>query len=254
MNLKKTFIFKYITLLLCIAAQSFVQAREFKIVGTPEVPYRFIEQGTYHIQGIDIDIIKQVMRELKIPYNIRLINSGSRIIKESMKGRVDMVLSFSKKASRTYLLYPQLSYKNLTWNFFIRKEDSDKISYHDFSDLKGLSVGATRDWSYTPEFWEAGLKLNVVSDNDLQLLKLYRRRIDVVPLNTIAALYQIKQSKYSDDITYLPKYLKSKPYFNAFVTASDYPDKEALLQRYDEIIHRMTSDGTIQKIFDKYLK
>jgi polar amino acid transport system substrate-binding protein len=228
--------------------------REFQIVGTPEVPYRFIEQGTHHIQGIDIDIIKLVMEELKIPYHIKLIRSGSRIIKSSIKGRVDMVLSFSRKSDRTYLNYPEQSYKDLSWHFFIDKKNINDISYNTLNDLMGLRIGATQDWSYTSEFWGAGLDLKIVSDNKLQLLKLNLGRIDAVPLNTISALYQIKKNGLTEKITYLPKHLKSKPYFNAFVAASNYPNKEELLLKYDEIILRMKTDGTIQKIFNKYLK
>jgi hypothetical protein len=41
------------------------------------------------------------MEELAIPYDIRLISSGSRIIKESIKGNVDMVLRFSYKQGRS---------------------------------------------------------------------------------------------------------------------------------------------------------
>ncbi|WP_022941895.1 substrate-binding periplasmic protein [Psychromonas hadalis] len=240
-------------ILILIINQPIVEARDFEIVGTYEVPYRFIEKGTSNIQGIDIDIIRVVMEELNIAYNIELINSGSRIIKQATTGKVDMVLSFSKKSDRTYLLYPQNSYKNLSWNFFINKKDISKIIYNELSDLKGLRVGATQDWSYTPEFWQAGLNLNVLTNNNLQLLKLYRGRIDIVPLNTTSALYKIKKKGYSDKITFLPKPLKSKPYFNAFVVASSYPNKETLLQRYDKIIYRMINDGTIQEIFDKYL-
>jgi hypothetical protein len=63
----------------------------------------------------------------------------------------------------------------------------------------------------------------------------YKERIVIVALNTIAAMYEINQGGYSKEITYLPKSLKSKPHFNVFVTAYDYPNKEELIKRYDEI-------------------
>jgi polar amino acid transport system substrate-binding protein len=213
-----------------------------------------LHQGTGSLQGIDIDIIKLVMKEIGIPFNIRLIKSGSRIIKEAKSGNVDMVLSFSKKKDRTYLKYPDNSYKDVSWNFFIRKENLRKITYESFNDLRGLIVGATQDWSYTKEFWNSGLDFSIVTNDKQQLLMLYRGRIDVVPLNTISAIYEINQDGYSDDIIYLPKSLKSKPYFNAFVTNSDYPNKEKIMGKYDSIISRMKRDGTLQKIFNKYLK
>jgi polar amino acid transport system substrate-binding protein len=252
-NLNMKSIFIPVVLIFLIIAQPKVEAREFKIVGTPEIPYKFIEKGTSRIQGIDIDIMKMVMEELNLPYNISLINSGSRVIKEAEDGNVDMVLSFSRKSDRTYLLYPKASYKELEWNFFIRKKNIGKIVFNNLNDLKGLVVGATQDWSYTPEFWKAGLNLSVLTNNNLHLHMLYLGRIDTVPLNTASALYEIKKNGYSEKLTFLPKPFKSKPYYNAFVAASSYPNKEELRRRYDEIIYRMIHDGTVQKVFDKYL-
>ncbi|MEH6445190.1 MAG: transporter substrate-binding domain-containing protein [Oceanospirillaceae bacterium] len=252
-NLNMKYIFIPVALLFLVIAQPKAEAREFKIVGTPEVPYRFIEKGTSHVQGIDIDIMKMIMEELNLPYNISLINSGSRIIKEAKDGKVDMVLSFSRKSDRSYLMYPKASYKNLDWNFFIRKKNAGKIIYNNLSDLKGLVVGATQDWSYTPQFWKAGLNLSVLTNNNLHLQMLYLGRIDTVPLNTASALYEIKKNGYSEEITFLPKSLKSKPYYNAFVAASSYPNKEELRQQYDEVLYRMIHEGTVQKVFDKYL-
>jgi polar amino acid transport system substrate-binding protein len=228
--------------------------RSFHIVGTPQVPYKFLDDKDGLLHGIDIDIVKIVMEELAIPYNISLISSGSRIIKESKKGSVDMVLSFSYKEDRDYLVYPKNSYIKVAWNFFIKKSNLDKILYNNLTDLKGWRVGATQDWSYTSEFWEAGLDLKIIPNDQLQLLKLYRGRIDTVPLNTTSALYEIKKLGLSDSIVYLPKPLKSKSYFNAFVAASDYPNKKEIMERYDEIISRISADGTIQEVFDKYLK
>jgi len=240
-------------LLLLVVALQVEAARVFHIVGTPEVPYKFRETGTYNIQGIDADIIKLVMSELNVPYRLRLISSGSRIIKEAKLGNIDMVLSFSKKSDRTYLIYPKESYKKLDWNFFVKKENLGKITFDSYADLKTVKIGATKGWSYTSDFWSAGLNLRLLLDNDLHIDMLHLGRIDAVPLNTVSALYEIKAKGYSDQITFLPKVLKSKPYFNAFVTSSNHPRKVEIIKRYDEIIQRLLRDGTIQRIFDKYL-
>lgn len=230
-----------------------VQAREFLIVGTPELPFK--TEVDRSVEGIDVDIIALVMQELGIPYKIELIDSGSRIIKEMQLGTADMALSFSKKEGRNaYLIYPDESYKNLAWNFFIRIEDKDNIKFDTLSDFNGLTIGATQDWSYTPEFWDSELTLDILPYNSSQLQKLLYHRIDVVPMNTVSALYEAKENGYLADITYLPKPLKTKHYYNVFSKHSHHPKIELIIKRYDEIIARMKDDGTIQDVYDAYLK
>lgn len=222
------------------------------IVGSPQLLFKMEEIGAY--KGIDIEILQHVMQELKIPYKIKLIDSDKRILKEAKQGRVDMIISFSKKSSRMeYLDYPQESYKQITWNFFIRKSDQGKIRFNTFGDLKGLRVGATLGVSYTDEFWNAELDLNTVTKNALQIKKLLNHRIDIVPMNTLNTMYEAKYLGHLEQIDYLPKALKSHSYYNSFPKASTYPNKAIIMQRYDQAIKKLQADGTIQAIFDKYL-
>ena len=93
----------------------------------------------------------------------------------------------------------------------------------------------------------------MVSRNDLQISKLLKNRIDAVPLNTINTLYEEKKRGTLAQLSYLPKPLKSKPYYNVFTRASNHPDKKRVMEEYDKIIKEMKKDGTIQSIFKKYL-
>ena len=226
--------------------------KDFVIAGTPQFLFKMEVKGKY--QGIDIDIIQKVMQELKIPYTIKLIKSNKRLLTEAKNGHVDMLISLSKKASRMECFdYPQQSYKQIMWHFFIRKPDQGKIHFNTFDDLKGLRVGATHDISYTSEFWNAKLNLSMASKNTQQIPKLLNNRIDIVPMNTVNTLYEAQQKGYLEEIIHLSKPLKSSPYYNPFPKASTYPNKEMIMQHYDQAIKKMQADGTIQAIFDKYL-
>ncbi len=227
-------------------------SRDFVIMANPQEPYKFQENGI--IQGIDIEIVDIVMKKLNIAYVIKFIKSDARIQQEAQKGRADMLLLFSKRKSREeYLLYPEESYVNITWNFFIRAEDENKITFDTFDDLKGLTIGATNDISYTPAFFDANLRLEMAPRNDLQIGKLLKNRLDAVPMNTISTLYEEKKKGNLEKITFLPKPLKSKPYYNVFSKASTYPNIREIHRKYNQIIKELKADGTIQNIFEKYL-
>ncbi|WP_269424965.1 substrate-binding periplasmic protein [Kiloniella laminariae] len=228
------------------------QARDLILLATPQAPFKYEENG--ELKGIDVEIITEVMKRLNLGFQLRLIKSDARIQEEARRGKADMLVLFSKKQSRLeYLIYPEESYIDLTWNFFIRREDNGKYKFNELADLKGLAIGATKDVAYTPEFWQAGLQLDITTNNDQQISKLLAGRFDLVPLNTISTLYEEKHRGNLSKISYLPTPLKSTRYYNVFSKASDFPDKEDLIKRYDEIIRQLQEDGTIQRIMDKYL-
>jgi polar amino acid transport system substrate-binding protein len=250
---------KLIVILFLISIQAtpviVAQERPLKIMATPSKPNRYINESTNMLEGIDVEILDTVMKEIGIQYEIELIDAGTRIVEMAKRGNCDMVISFSKKESRfEYLIYPEQYYKTLKWNFFIRKSDEGKIKYNTFNDLKGLTIGPTKDYAYTKEFWDADLSLDVITTNDLQINKLIFGRIDAVPMNTFDTLYAAKLNGTQDKISYLKKPLKEKPYYNAFTKNSDYPQKEIIIKKYDETIAKLKNDGTIDKIFSKYLE
>ena len=49
--------------------------------------------------------------------------------------------------------------------------------------------------------------------NQLQLRKLIAGRIDVVPMSLVTASPQIRRRDWKASLTYLPKPLKTSPYF-----------------------------------------
>ncbi|GAB2185575.1 transporter substrate-binding domain-containing protein [Roseibium sp. LAB1] len=227
-------------------------ARDLIVLATPEEPYKFLENGVY--KGIDVEVLDEVMRRLGLSYSLELVESGTRIQQEARAGRADMLLLFSKKQDRTeYLIYPEESYIDISWSFFIRAEDADTIRFEDYEDLKGLQIGITQDFAYTPEFLNSGLDFQTVANNTLQIGMLLAKRVDAVPMNTISTLYEEKKAGRLDQLATLPLPLITKPYYNVFAKASNYPDIKSLPARYDATIREMQSDGTLDAILVKYL-
>lgn len=234
-----------------------VSARDFIIAGIPEEPNRWLD-NTGTPKGIDVDIIEYIMKKMNVPYQIILEQSSARLEAESKKdwSYYDMVFTYSKNPERElYLIYPKESHIEFSWNFFVKKENEGKYKFDKLSDLKGVEIGATKGFSYTYEFWQAGidgtLTLDVIVKNELQLDKLLAGRIDMVPLNTKATLYEMKKAGITG-VSYLPKPLKSSFYYNTFVKKSTYPHMDELIKKYDEILKEMKKDGTLKKILEKY--
>lgn len=248
--------FSYASLLVCgllFGLAPCAWSAPFLIVGTPEAPFKM--KTTQGIQGIDVEIIAEVMNQLDVPYEIQLISSGARIIREAEQGRIDMVLSFSYKAPRTaYLDYPLQSYKAVSWSFFYHVENTGRFQYQQLTDLKGAVIGAVNQWAYTPEFWNSGLTINVVSKNSSLVDMLLHKHIDLAPMNTQATQYLLAQRGLQHSIQFLPKPLVSRPYFNTVVRASTHSMKAKVLSEYDRVIENLKAQGFIDRVYQHYLE
>jgi len=226
--------------------------RKFIMAGDVEPVFRYIDDSG-NVTGIDVEIIDLLMKELDVPYEFKLIHSTTRGVAEARRGSVDMLISkIMTEERKEYLIYPGETYRDIAWNFFIRKEDEAKIKYDALDDLKGLRVGATKSFAYTDEFWTADLDLDVMVVNDTQIDKLIMKRIDIVPMTTLSTLYNIRRNGQIDKVTYLPKVLVYTKLYNVFTEASTFPNKEELIREYDVVIRKLIESGEIQAIFDKY--
>jgi len=250
---------KRIGMVLILVISSLTQslfADTLNIIGIPGAPYRFYNDEN-KLVGFDVDILHEIMTTLDVEYKIELLDSSTRLTQMWQSPDVDMVFTLSKKAQRIKLLtFAEESHINLSWNFFIRKENKGKIFFNRYEDLAGLRIDATNGFAYTPEFWQAAQEglftLDTVVNNRLNLKKLVHGRFDTFASNTIETLYSAKQSGYLDEIDYLDKPLKQKTYFNTFVKASDYPNLDRVIQGYNQELKRMKRDGRYNLIYQKY--
>lgn len=226
-------------------------SREFVIIGTPQVLFKDNSQKPF--KGIDIDVVKRVMQQLDLPYRIELPYSSRRNLHLAQAGEVDMILSLSKSSQRQdFLTYPEISYKEVSWHFFALKENRHKFEFKYYRDLKDVLIGAVHGNSYSEAFWQADLRLMMVADSQLLLGMLFKKRVDLIPMNKTDFQYQIRQMGRSKDIYMLQKPIQLKAYYNVFPKKSNYPNRENIIKRYDEIVAKMLKDGDLAKIYLDY--
>lgn len=228
-------------------------ARTLVIEGLEEAPLKWV--GHEDPMGIDIDIMTEVLRTMGIrDYVFRFVDNGSRLLHNARNGNSDIALTLSMNDERAeFLLYPNEAHLLLDWRFAIRAKDKEKIRFEEFSDLARIRIGAAADYSYTSAFWNSDLDIQTVARSDLLIPMLLQNRFDAVPVNYLNTIYDSLQNRYRNKIAFLYPPLRRAPYYNVFSKASDYPDKEAFLSRYDEIIREMRDDGRLLRIFERYL-
>ncbi|OHD40449.1 MAG: hypothetical protein A2015_13955 [Spirochaetes bacterium GWF1_31_7] len=238
-----------------------LNARDLIIGGKKSEQSRWFNEATQKYTGFDVEVIDYIMKKLGISYTVLLEESSTRLEHgwQDVRPYYDMVFTYSFKKERLkYLIYPSESHVNIEWNFFIRKEDEGKYTFNSYKDLKGLRIGFTKGQSYSDGFLDAISRnlfiIDEVVQDSLQIPKLLNYRIDAVPLSTSTTLYVAEKDGYRNKISYLPKPVKSEPYYNTFVKNSDYPDLMKIIPRYDRVLKQMKKDGTLKMIAEKYSK
>lgn len=242
-----------IAALLIAAFSTTAPARTLIIEGLSEAPLKWMVDRDP--RGIDIDIMTEVLNDMGITdYRFQLVDNGRRLLHNAHTGSSDIILTLSQNAERSqYLHYPDEAHLLLDWRFAVRIEDRDRITFNDFSDLARHRVGAAAEYSYTDTFWQSGLDIEIVAKNDLLIPMLLENRFDVVPVNYLSTLYETLRNGQREQIAFIYPPLRRAPYYNVFSKASDYPDKDAFLKRYDQIIREMRNDGRLATIFQDYL-
>ncbi|MNS28063.1 Bacterial extracellular solute-binding protein, family 3 [compost metagenome] len=243
-------------LVLCLLLPCWLSARELIIGGILEPPLKWLDHSGQP-RGLDVDLVTTIFGGLKVPIRIELLDSGARLTRNAEGGVYDLLLSHSYKPEReSYLLYPKQAHIRHSWHFFVRKDDLGKIRYRTLADLEPWRIGVTKDFSYTPELTAAmadpAYRFQVIPINQLQLRKLIAGRIDVVPMSLVTAFAQIREEGLEGKLDYLPKPLKSSPYYHVWCKARADADTPALMAAYDAELLHMKRDGRLKALYDKY--
>ena len=114
----------------------------------------------------------------------------------------------SKEREKDFLYSDAVSVEKLV--FFHLKSKPMK-DWQKISDLKGYQIGATREYTYTKEFWDAAkakqIKVNIVTTDKQNFQKLLSGRIDIYPSDIITG-YSILKKDFKADKSQLITYHK----------------------------------------------
>ena len=121
-------------------------------------------------------------------------------------------------------------------------------------DLKGISIGATETYAYTPEFLQAmkngSLHVELLSSDELNFRKLLKGRIEIFPLNIVVA-HALLASKFTRQeiasITYHPRALYSIQTHLLF--SKKVTKNMRLLKLFNKGLKRLKDSGKFNQYF-----
>lgn len=235
-----------------------ISGAEIKLkIGTDEwPPYEFVTglPGNECMSGFSTDVILAVMKKMNVVAAERIEQfPWARGEKMVIDGSLDMLYTAATSEKRAKIVhYPTESLVESAWSFFIRIEDSEKLKYDTFNDLKGKRIGVVRAYSYTPEFWAfiaAEKNYEEVAGDEQNVNKLMYKRIDYIVMDYGNGLYLINKMGLTGKIVPLKKPIANVSLYPIF--SRNTVDKE-FVDKFSEELKSFKTTQEYKSIYNKY--
>lgn len=213
------------------------------IVGTDTsfVPFEFRDGESY--TGFDIDILKEISKELKMPYELKPMDF-SGIIPALQTGQIDMALAgITIKDSRKKAIDFSDGYYDSGFMLMV-KTDSDIKTV---KDLDGKSI-ALKLGTSAADYAKANFKkskLVLFPNIDNAYLELQTNRVDVAMHDTPNVLYYIKEAGQGR-VKAVGKAMMAQEYGIGF------PKGSKLVKDVNQVLANMKKDGRYNEIYKKW--
>lgn len=208
-------------------------------------------------RGIDVDIIHEISNRTDIPISIIFV-PWKRVILMTKNGEADASFAAFKTKDRqefaTYL-EPPMHYS--IYKLFVKK--SNQFEFAKLEDLYGKTIAKNVGFVISEPFDKAVAegKIEVIEGKDASrnIRLVAAGRADAFIGNENEIKYQLKQMELAVEITPLPRPLRvPRGAFLMISKAADIKDKPEMIDLISKTLSSMTKDGTLNSIYDRYLK
>jgi len=249
-----------ITALVLLIALPLLNADEKKnlTVGwEPWEPYQYkAADGSY--TGLDFELLKAIAEHAgykltytEVPWKRHLIGIES--------GDIDIALGASKTQEREVYAYFTEAYRTEKAVMFVRKGDGSKYPYKSVKDLANANfqLGVTREYYYGADYEQLSkntefMKKVQVADNDeVNYKKLVGNRINGFFSDPYAGTAGLKKAGLLSQVEQLPMKVYED---DIFIMISKKANSTSVLNDFNKSLKELKANGTIDKIFQKYLQ
>ena len=227
----------------CSAAQA--ADRKLDIAATEWPPFygSDLEKG-----GFITEIIREAFKRKGYQTDISFL-PWKRALGGAKEGKHDALFTvwYRKEREEWFVFSDPLPANEL--GFFKRKDKN--ISSVKYGDLKPYTIGVVRGYAAPPGFEEAGLKIALAKDDEENLRKLQKGRVDMVLTDKIVATH-ILNTKLRDESVEL-EWLAPPVHVDIqyLVISKKTPDYAKVLAEFNKGLASMTADGTLKSIMRK---
>lgn len=234
----------YIELTSEINEIEFLQEKEEKLilVSSPYEPYVIYNEKKGELEGIDIEIIKEIFNRRNVDITTR-VTTWDMSLKAIKSGVADLIPTVSYKKEREDFIDFSKEYGKIYKAVY--SLESSGVSIEKYDDLRKYKIGIIQGYNYDEKFLNDSSIIKDKSLNeDILFTKLIKGIVDAVILNEFVGDYYLKNKK-------LNQVVRKNRYKMIEETSSDIRlgfSKKKDLSKYKKIfeegIEEIKRDGT----------
>jgi polar amino acid transport system substrate-binding protein len=218
-------------------------------------PYSMMTNG--RPSGIDVEVLTEAGRRANIPFNIQL-KPWNQVVSMFENGDCEAVVAmFRTKEREKHGMFME-GIPIHTSDYVLFTKVGSKLTFDTYADLSGKIIGRVAGTDLGKDFAKAemdeAMDVKDYPDMAAALMGLINGEIDGYAGNIDVTYNRLKNMGMTSSIVYLPKkVLTDKPAYLVFARASNYPEKQVVLQKLERALDGMMKDGTYNKIARRYL-
>lgn len=222
----------------------------FTVVTDYWPPFR-INTKTGRLTGIDRDLMDEIGKRMGVSFTWHR-RPWVRCLLEIEHGLADVMTGVAKTPERAkYIHYSDTAYMTLSPAFYVHKDTgADAITHYE--DLKKFSIGYTRGSAYFKRF-DNDDTLNKKPGNDEEMLieMVREKRWDTLIGTDAQVEYDLSLRELRGTI--VKAAYKPDSAIKLYLGISKRSPLMNRMEELNRVLERILSDGTFQKICEKYL-
>lgn len=229
----------------CLPGMSF--AEKIVVYSAVYPPYQMVQDGK--LTGVNTEIVKAIFHHSEIPFEIKYVpwSRAQKIVgKDSLENSAIYCLGRNKQREQQYKWVGVYFYQKVS--FLTLKNSGVKIE--DLDDIKKYVIGLVRGDIITQQLMSQGTigKHEMVSDDILNIKKLFKKRVQTIVTSVLAARYIAKENGL-DPNQIESQYDVSTVEFNLALSKKT---SDAIWSKLHASLKVLLNNGTIEKIIDKW--
>lgn len=246
-----------ITLLLLLLGSSFSYAEQEKVLKITSGEYPPWSSKDFKHGGFVHHVITEAFKRegYEVEYTYY---PWARSYKEGAKGRFHATAFWfcTPKRQKDFFCSDPLYHEDFV---FFHLKSTRLQEWSSLKDLGKYRIGATREYSYTPEFWEyqknGSLNIIVSNSDETNFKMLFKKRIDLFIMSTVAG-YTLVNKKFGPTMSQLltNHYLPLISNTTHLLFPRNRDDALELIETFNNGIKSLRADGTYEKLYDFLLK
>ena len=256
MHSGKAAIIAFVGLFLALQCCAFpcraAQERIYIFMDEQAPPYTSGEEGGLCDSGLTKEIFDELFGRLGLRYQIRLV-PWARALDNAMNGECDGIpLLRQNKERELSLRFTDTVVENSEQLYFLPERLGD-FRWERFSDLKDLSLGLVRGYTYAQPLqdaiWEHGILVAYGKDTKMIFNMLVAGRVDaVVEDETLVRPLFAAHPEWADRITPAEKPVSTNSWHIGISRQSPLAEH---IEAINRVLRDMRADGTLDRILDK---